>query len=272
MTTIYTFSCAFTKAGIGTVPSSAPVCTVVDSANNILANAQATTALTNLPGVYLYSYSGADGLRVFALMHTTDTTMDQQDLYSYTPERITSNLNVLPAPASTALSTAQWTNALATALAAYTAARGAKLDNLDAAISSRAAIADYTPARAVLLDALGYVTGGGVTIMPPVLPSGQMRLVCGDSYKNAEGRALEWTSTGAPWPTDLAGYTITLYAGPITKTGSVVVATGTRKVRVELLTTDTTIPARKDYRYKLVATKTGEVVTLAMGEMWAESE
>ena len=95
---IYKFKAAYTKAGVGTVPSSAPVCTVLDSANNILANAQGTTALTNLTGVYLYSYNGNAGLDLIALFHTTDATIDQQDLYSYTSDLITTNID---APIST---------------------------------------------------------------------------------------------------------------------------------------------------------------------------
>jgi hypothetical protein len=90
---IYKFKVAYTKLGIGTAPSSAPVCTVVDSANNKLADAQATTALANLPGVYLYSYTGAAGLDLIALFHTTDASMDQQDLYSYTSHLLTTNLD-----------------------------------------------------------------------------------------------------------------------------------------------------------------------------------
>lgn len=90
---IYKFKAAYTKLGIGTAPSSAPVCTVVDSSDNILANAQASTALANLTGVYLYSYTGAAGLDLVALFHTTDSSMDQQDLYSYTSDLITTNLD-----------------------------------------------------------------------------------------------------------------------------------------------------------------------------------
>lgn len=93
MATIYKFKAAFTKEGVGTAPSPDATCTVVDSANNVLANAQAVTLLSNLLGVKLYSYTGADGLDLIALFHTSDTTMDQQDLYSYTPDKITTNLN-----------------------------------------------------------------------------------------------------------------------------------------------------------------------------------
>jgi len=54
----------------------------VDSANNILVAAlTAVTALTNLPGAYRYSYSGADGLIIYGLFHTSDLTMDQYDIF-----------------------------------------------------------------------------------------------------------------------------------------------------------------------------------------------
>jgi hypothetical protein len=83
MTTAYEFACGYTKLGVATAPSSAPTITVVDSANNILVAAStATTVLTNLTGAYRYSYSGADGLTCYAMFHTTDTTVDQQDLFA----------------------------------------------------------------------------------------------------------------------------------------------------------------------------------------------
>lgn len=83
MTTIYKFKAGYTKLGIATAPSSAPTIKVVDSANNILVAAlTATTALSNLVGAYLYSYSGADGLDLIGKFTTTDLTMDQQDLFS----------------------------------------------------------------------------------------------------------------------------------------------------------------------------------------------
>ena len=83
MTTIYKFKAGYTKLGIATAPSSAPTIKVVDSADNILVAAlTATTALANLAGAYLYSYSGADGLDLIGLFHTSDATMDQQDLFS----------------------------------------------------------------------------------------------------------------------------------------------------------------------------------------------
>jgi len=89
MTTVYKFKAGYTKLGIATAPASAPVITIVDSDNNILVNAQPATALSNLTGTYLYSYSGADGLDLVGMFHTADTTVDHQDLYSYTPDILT---------------------------------------------------------------------------------------------------------------------------------------------------------------------------------------
>jgi len=82
MTTIYNFTAAYTKLGIGTVPSSAPTITIVDSSGNLLVNAGVTTARANMLEVFDYSYSGADGLDLVGKFHTTDLTVDSSDLYS----------------------------------------------------------------------------------------------------------------------------------------------------------------------------------------------
>jgi hypothetical protein len=89
MTTIYKFKAYFTEQGIGAAPSSAPVATVLDTdANTKLADAQASTAKSNLPGYYEYEYSGADNLDLVCLFHTSDTGTDQQDLVSYVVEKV----------------------------------------------------------------------------------------------------------------------------------------------------------------------------------------
>ena len=63
MTTVYKFKAYFTDSGVGTVQDPAPTCTVINMADDSkLADAQATTASTNMPGLYSYEYSGADGL------------------------------------------------------------------------------------------------------------------------------------------------------------------------------------------------------------------
>lgn len=83
MSSTYHFKVVYTKSGIGTTPAVPPVVTIVDSSNNLIVETQAATALTNLPGVYIYTYSGINALDMTALFHTDDATVDQQDLYSF---------------------------------------------------------------------------------------------------------------------------------------------------------------------------------------------
>jgi hypothetical protein len=80
MTTNYYFPFYYTKLGVGTAPSAAPMITVVDFSDNILVNAQALTALANITGAYVYIYSGADNLHLVGKATTTDVTIDQRDL------------------------------------------------------------------------------------------------------------------------------------------------------------------------------------------------
>ena len=88
MTTTYKFKAAYTSSGEGYAPTPAPTITIVDTSNNVLINAAATTALSNLTGVYIYSYSGADDLDLVAKFDTTDANVDDKELFSYTPEEI----------------------------------------------------------------------------------------------------------------------------------------------------------------------------------------
>lgn len=80
MTTTYLFKAGYTKNGIAAAPSSAPTITITDGTSTLV-TAAATTS-TTLTGEYRYSYSGAAGLDLTGFFHTTDATVDQQDLYS----------------------------------------------------------------------------------------------------------------------------------------------------------------------------------------------
>jgi hypothetical protein len=94
MTTVYKFKAYYTDAGVGAVQDPAPTCTVINMADDSkLADAQATTASTNMPGLYSYEYSGNDGLDCVAWFKTTDTGCDVKELASYVSEKITTNLN-----------------------------------------------------------------------------------------------------------------------------------------------------------------------------------
>jgi hypothetical protein len=90
MTTVYKFKAYYKTDGVGAVQDPAPVCTVINMADDSkLADAQATTASTNMPGLYTYSYSGADGLDCVAFFHTTDADADEADIGSYVTDKIT---------------------------------------------------------------------------------------------------------------------------------------------------------------------------------------
>ena len=106
MTTVYKFKAYYTDAGVGTAQDPAPTCTVINMADDSkLADAQATTASTNMPGLYSYEYSGADGLDCVAFFATTDTGCDVKQLASYVSEKITTNLNADVAGVETKLDT-----------------------------------------------------------------------------------------------------------------------------------------------------------------------
>jgi hypothetical protein len=94
MTTVYKFKAYYTDSGVGTVQDPAPTCSVINMADDsLLATAQATVASVNMPGLYSYEYSGADGLDCVAFFATTDTGCDVKQLASYVSEKITTNLN-----------------------------------------------------------------------------------------------------------------------------------------------------------------------------------
>ena len=106
MTTVYKFKAYYTDSGVGAVQDPAPTCTVINMADDSkLADAQATTASTNMPGLYSYEYSGNDGLDCVAWFKTTDTGCDVKELASYVSEKITTNLNADVAGVETKLDT-----------------------------------------------------------------------------------------------------------------------------------------------------------------------
>lgn len=128
-------------------------------------------------------------------------------------------------------------------------------------------------------DPARVISGGNIIHLSPV-GQGTLRLVKGDSYKTANGRQLDFVKpTGANWPTDLTGATVTLTlnkadnqaaGGDDTQTasGSVVVATGdSQTVRVELATavTDGLLVGANTYDFDVVAVVGGERATLVTG-------
>lgn len=133
MTTIYKFKAAFTLNGSAKAPSPAPTCTVVDTSDNLLVNAQPVTTLTNLVGVCLYSYSGADGLDLIGKFVTTDAAVDCMTLYSYTADVITTNVNATISSRSSHSVADIW-NALTSGLTTISSIGKLLVDNITASI------------------------------------------------------------------------------------------------------------------------------------------
>lgn len=111
-----------------------------------------------------------------------------------------------------------------------------------------------------------------VTVTAPVATTGTVELVQGDDYLAADGRALDWTSTG--WP-DLTGasveWQVSLRGTETVYPASVVDAD---TVRVELTAEQTAALTPRQLRtYQLVATLPGgSIVTLTRGELFVEPD
>jgi hypothetical protein len=119
--------------------------------------------------------------------------------------------------------------------------------------------------------ALGRIGSGQITTVSPVAQDGDVTLIQGDDYLDADDRALEWTNEEGTWP-DLTDAEIRLVAHrnriTVSVTGEVVVPTGAnQKVRVELTQADTEIPSG-DYGFSVQAVLTDDhVVTLLQGTL-----
>jgi hypothetical protein len=117
-----------------------------------------------------------------------------------------------------------------------------------------------------------------IVVQLPAFNSANPRLVQGDDYRNADGRAILWQDPdGATWPT-LTGATITLtayypYREPtpaFTASGTVVTATGVSKsVRVDITAANTAdLTAPLAYPFDVQATlSNGHKVTLVVGKL-----
>jgi hypothetical protein len=90
MTTVYKFKTGFTKLGKVENPIYAPSIKVRDTdLDTLLVDGDLVSVSNVISGACDYSYTGSDNLDLEGLFHTDDVTVDQQDLYSYTPKQIT---------------------------------------------------------------------------------------------------------------------------------------------------------------------------------------
>lgn len=77
------FVAEFTKSKVKTTPANSPTIDIADMlapTGSLLVSGGSPTQLTNLTGVYIYSYSAADAVLPVACMRTADTTVDLQDI------------------------------------------------------------------------------------------------------------------------------------------------------------------------------------------------
>lgn len=117
---------------------------------------------------------------------------------------------------------------------------------------------------------------GPVRIVSP-LQTGEWAIVRGDTRLNADGNAQTFTKqTNAPWPTTLtSGWSVRLEVAPGDElleqtpaaegfdcTGTVVSATA---VQFDITATDSDALSVGRYKYRVVATKSGSIVTLESG-------
>lgn len=173
--------------------------------------------------------------------------------------------------------TAVW-NSLTSALTTVGSVGKLLVTNIDAAISTRLADADYTAPDNAGIAAIQAKTdllgSAAVTVVAPVLASGNISLVQGDDYKAADNRALLFNSTA--WPT-LTGAGIALKirktSGGVSTTSFSGTALSASSVQVELSGSQTAAISAGEHNYDLVATlaTSANIVTLGSGVCFVQS-
>lgn len=120
------------------------------------------------------------------------------------------------------------------------------------------------------IEALETIGSGVVTLVSPLSQDLRLTIQQGDSYLDADARALTWTDSGGTWPS-LAGGAVVFKTrnnstqAVFTKAGTVVDA---NTARVELTAAETAARAAGGYAYEIQATlSNGSIVTLAAGAM-----
>lgn len=148
----------------------------------------------------------------------------------------------------------------------------AELARLDATITSRLAAASYTtpPTAAEISDRVwddSSLGSGQIITVSPVATSGDVTTYQGDDYDNADGRALDWsTSDAGTWP-DLSGATITVVIDRAAEfDGEVVTPSGaTKKARLHLTGTETESIPEGVHAFRVLATYSNRTATLVNG-------
>lgn len=117
--------------------------------------------------------------------------------------------------------------------------------------------------------ALGRIGSGQISVVNMVAQSGDISIVKGDDYYNADGRALDWTETDGTWPT-LTTASVKFYYNSTSWNMTVVTATGSsKKVRLELASSDTNTftAGRKEFYVQATHSTSPHTATLVQGSV-----
>lgn len=120
----------------------------------------------------------------------------------------------------------------------------------------------------ILGNLVATLTASGVTIESPVTSDGELQLVSGDGYYNADSRALSFTYTGKPSFTGGTPTLILTVGGTsLSKTGTVVSSTQIRFDLTEAETAMFTAPGKGIFATRIALVTSGNVVTLEIGTL-----
>ncbi len=120
------------------------------------------------------------------------------------------------------------------------------------------------------------ITSANITVTSAVTSDSEIELVQYDDYLSANSRALSWTNTSGDWfAGDITGAAITLTLTEndgtiiLSKAGSVVTATGTQEVSVDLTSAETGLFTKpgKQYKYQLLMVKATHRETWITGDV-----
>lgn len=120
-------------------------------------------------------------------------------------------------------------------------------------------VVDVGSELATIKTATSQIGSASITVSSPVTTDGGVTIYQYDDYNDTESRSLEWTNSNGDWgPDDITDATVEFVifdsngAVKLTADGSVVTPTGTQKVRVELLNTETAdLNYKTTYTYQL---------------------
>lgn len=167
------------------------------------------------------------GTGVGAFANTTDSTEAIRD-------------NMTTAPTVTAIADQVWDEAIAGHL--NPGSTGLALNTAGAAADPLTNPVPGTYASGTAGAAIGSLQTGKITVVSPMSQDGlAVKLVRGDDYLNADGRALVWTDSGSNWPS-LTGATVKFKWVTFSKSCTVIGAGGAhQQVSLDLTSAETDV-------------------------------